>query len=233
MRTNIRLKLDMAGRAVEFCRAHPDDNPATAQVATRLNELVARANTLAQHQRATLVAGAAAVEQKSELRVAIEQKFSALMGIARVASVQHPDIAVHRRMPQPRTNEATFLTTVRVGVSEAKASKELLVPFGLTDTLLDDITADLDAYEAALGRQRNAHAAQVGAGAELAAVTDDIMGVVKNLDALHRLRFQKDRELHASWMSARNVAWRLPEPEAPASPTPAPAGSAPEVGKAA
>ena len=233
MRTNIRLKLDMAGRAVEFCRAHPDDNPATAQVATRLTELVTRANALATQQRTNLVAGAAAVDQKGEIRLAIEQKFSALMGIARAASVEHPDIAVHRRMPRPHANEATFLTAVRVAVSEAQASKELLLANGLTDALLDGLTADLDSYEAALGRQRNAHAAQVGAGAELSAITNDIMGVVKNLDSLHKVRFQKDRELHASWMSARNVAWRLAEPDAPASPTPEPTQPTPETGKAA
>jgi hypothetical protein len=92
------------------------------------------------------------------------------------------------------------------------------MPFGLTDALLGALTADLDAYDAAVSRQRNALTAQVGAGAELRAVTDDIMGVVKNLDALHRVRFRKDRELHAAWKSARNVAWRLPEPDTPAEP---------------
>jgi hypothetical protein len=42
----------------------------------------------------------------------------------------------------------------------------------------------------------------------------DIMEVVRNLDALHRIRFRDDPELKAAWKSARNVAWRVPEPEA-------------------
>lgn len=218
MQTNIRLKLDMAGRALEFCRAHPDDNPATGQVATRLNELVTQANKLVQQQRSGQTDASAAVNQKADLRLGIENHLAALIGIARAAAVEHPDIAVHRRRPRRRANEVTLLTTARVAIAEAMANKDLLMPFGLTDALLGALTADLDAYDAAVSRQRNALTAQVGAGAELRAVTDDIMGVVKNLDALHRVRFRKDRELHAAWKSARNVAWRLPEPDTPAEP---------------
>jgi hypothetical protein len=232
MRTHIRLKLDMAGRAAEFCRAHPDDNASSKQVADRLTELVARADTLAREQRGGVVAASAAVDQKSQLRGAIREHLASLVGIARAAAKEHPDITVHRRMPPARGNEVTFLTTARVAVAEAEALKETLAPFGLGDELLTTLNQELDAYQAALARQRTGVTTQVGAGAELANVTAAIMSVVKNLDAIHRIRFTGDQERLAAWYSARNVAWRtLPSAAAtPApAPTPAPSGDLPKA----
>jgi hypothetical protein len=211
MRTSIRLKLDMAGRAVEFCRAHSGDDPASKVVATRLDDPTTRANQLLQEQRTQQTTAAGAVSLKAELRDTLEESFGALVGIARVAAADHPDITVHRRKPRRRTNEATFLTTARVAVAESVEIKTILEPYGLTDALLQGITAGLDAFEAAVARQRNAIATQVGAGAELREVVHDIMAVVRNLDALHRVRFRDDPDLKAAWKSARNVAWRAPE----------------------
>ncbi|MDH5282996.1 MAG: hypothetical protein OEW80_03830 [Gemmatimonadota bacterium] len=211
MRTSIRLKLDMAGRAVEFVRAHPDDNPATTVVATRLTGLTARASQLLQQQRTPQLAVASSVSLKADLRDTLEEYFVSLVGIARAAAEDNPDISVHRRIPRRRTNEATFLTTARVAVAEAAGLKAVLEPYGFTDALLEAMNGDLDAYEAAISRQRNAAAAQVGAGAELRAVVEDVMGVVRNLDALYRVRFRDDADLRAAWKSARNVAWRAPE----------------------
>jgi hypothetical protein len=212
MKTNIRLKLDMAGRVQEFLLAHAAEDPAIAQVTARLGELVPRARELARTQRAAQMTEAAAVDQKDELRHAIEDGLASLVGIAKAAAEAHPDLTVHQRMPRRRPNAATLLTTARVAVTEAIASKERLAAYGMTDALLQSLTADLDAYEAAVSRQRNAQAAKVGAGAELAAVTADIMAVARNLDAIHRVRFRKDPELKAAWKSARNVAWPAPEP---------------------
>jgi hypothetical protein len=99
-------------------------------------------------------------------------------------------------------------------VAESVAVKAILESYGLTENLLEGMNGDLDAFEAAVARQRNALATQVGAGAELKEVVQDIMEVVRNLDALHRIRFRDDPELKAAWKSARNVAWRAPEPSA-------------------
>ena len=219
MQVNLRLRLDMAGRAVEFCHTHPDPDAATAPVVVRLTDLVIRAETLSLQQRTSLTVVAAAVSQKIQLRLGIENALAAIFGVARAAAVTHPNITVHRRLPRPRTNENTLLTMARVAVAEATAIKDQLAPYGLSDGMLTGLTADVDAYESEIARQRNALAAQVGASADLKGVASDIMKVIKNLDAIHRVRFNRDRELKAAWGSARNVAWRNPGPEVPADPT--------------
>ena len=214
----------MAGRAVAFIRARPDDNPVTAQVAARLVALTERADGLAQQQRAGQVGVSAATSEKADGRDAIQGDLGSLTGIARVAAKQHPDLTVHRRMPRRRVDEATLLTTARVAVAEARAARGLMTPFGLTDELLDSLTANIAAYDAALDRQRQSLSVQVGAGAELDVVAVAIMDVVRNLDALYRVRFRKDAEAMAAWKSARNVAWpgsataAEPAPASPATP---------------
>ena len=230
MKSFLRFILTMGGKAVTFVLGHPDDNPATAQVANRLVELVDRGEALALQQRTGQVAYSAATDQKADLRMKLENDLAALVGIARAAAKTHPDLTVHRRMPARRTNEPTFLTTVRVATTEARAAMALLVPFGFSEALLASLTTGLEAYDATLDRQASALAMQVGAGAELEAVASAIMDVVKNLDAVYRVRFQDDRELMAAWKSARNVPWRIPvraqEPESTPAPEIAPPRSA-------
>lgn len=218
METSIRLKLDMGNRADLFCKAHPDPDPVNMQVATRLTEHAGRANDLMLLYRTSEITAAAAVDQKAALRSSIELGLSALFGIGRAASATHHELTIHRRTPGRHASEVTLLTTTRVAVTQATASKDLLVPFGLTQDLLDGLTRDADAFEAEGTRQANAEAAKVGARAELKAVVAELMACVKNLDHIFKHRFKNDRELLAAWKSARNVAWPL-SPPAPTDPT--------------
>jgi hypothetical protein len=198
----------MGARAGEFCQAHPDSNPATAQVATRLVSLVGHSNELLLQHRTSELIATTAVERKNALRESIAEHLGSLAGISRVASASKPDLTVHRRLPRGKASEPTFLSTARVAVAEAAANKEVLLQHGMPVDLLDIMTAELDEFDAVLARQRNAIATAVGANAELESVAREIMGVVRHLDYLHRLRFKQDPDLRAAWKSARNVAWK-------------------------
>lgn len=227
MDTKFRIRLDMGGRVVVFCHSHPDDNPQTAPVVARVEEALARADVLQMQQRQSMTVVASAVNQKTESRLLIENALAALFGIAKAAVKEHPELSVHRRVPKPRSSEAELLQVAHVAVRDATAAKALLVPYGLTDALLEGLTADIAAYEAALERQRQALASQVGARGELKGVVADLMRAVKNLDAIHRLRFQKNRELRTAWKSVRHMPSPAPEPvpvaEQPSAPAPVPA----------
>ena len=212
MKTATRIKLDMAGRALEFSRAHPDQNPSTALVATHLGDLVERANTLAQQHHANTAAVAGAVTRKNQLRDLITVQLTALAGTSKVAAVTKPDLTLHRRQPRTRVGGGIFLTIARVAVAEATANRELFLKSGMPADLLETLTAELDEYEQLVAQQRNAAAAHVGAAAELESVTTDIMGVIRHLDVLNRLRFRGQAELIAAWRSARNATWPLDKP---------------------
>lgn len=207
MKTITRLQLNMAGSANAFCKAHPDPNPAGQSMAAQLDELVGRATALVQQQRASQAASTAAVERKAVLREALNVHFTSLVGIAKTAARTEPGVTIHLRLPRGRTNDAAFLALGRVAVAEATARKEAFLKLGMPEDLLERMTAELDQYDAAIIGQRGAVAAQVGAGAELSIVTQEILALLKHIDSLHRLRFRDDPELSAAWKSARNVAY--------------------------
>ncbi len=227
MDTNIRLKLGMADGALGFCRDHAEGDPAIAPVADRLGILVGRSKALLEQHRRGIIAGVTVVDDKVNLRVAIEEGMAALGGIARTASKSVPGITIHRRIPRPHASELTLVTNARVSVAEATANKEKLVPFGLDDAMLQSLSADVEAYSAAMVRQRKVRADQVGAAKDLKAISSEIIGVVKNLDAIYRVRFRKNPELRAAWKSARNVPWvtatkEVPDPVPTPTPPPTP-----------
>jgi hypothetical protein len=45
------------------------------------------------------------------------------------------------------------------------------------------------------------------AGAELGAVTGEIMGLVVQIDAINRFRFRNDAHMLSAWHSSRNCPW--------------------------
>ena len=125
--------------------------------------------------------------------------------------------------PSPWMIGATLVGAViaRVAVGEATALTEKLVPFGLDDVMLQSLQTDVEAFSAAMARQRKALRDQVGAAEDLRSISSEIITVVKNLDAVYRVRFKKNPELRRAWRTARNVRWVTSTREDPA-PDPAP-----------
>ncbi|MEO8634862.1 MAG: hypothetical protein ABI587_06255 [Gemmatimonadales bacterium] len=216
-----RLTLDAGGRGAAFCHTHPDTDPAAIAVATKLDATMGRAEILTGQQVASEQAVSAAVNTKEEIRLSMENGLAATYAISTVAAKTFPDLAIHRRRPRTHASEVTLLTSARVALAEAEANKDRLIPFGLTTAMLDTLRADIPAYGDAVLRQRNAHAAQVGAVSDLRQVCSEVVRLLKSLDAINRLRFKQDPEMLAAWKSARNVAWPTPDhlvPTPPANP---------------
>ncbi|HEX6104849.1 MAG TPA: hypothetical protein VFZ26_04655 [Gemmatimonadales bacterium] len=95
----------------------------------------------------------------------------------------------------------------RVATATALAHRELLQRYGMPESFPEDLGRMLDEFEAALNEKHAGRSAHVGAHADLYAVTAEVMGLVRQLDALNRFRFRNDAERLGAWRSARNVAW--------------------------
>ena len=90
-------------------------------------------------------------------------------------------------------------------LDEAVAQRELLLANGMASILLDDLRTVLDQYDESVEQAQAGRRAHVGAVAELAVVTSEIMEVVQMFDGLNRYRFRTNADLHAAWQSARNI----------------------------
>ena len=228
MKSTNRITLDAGGRAAAFCHTHPDTDPAAIAIIARLDIAMERAAMLTGQQLSSETIASAAVNTKTAIRFSLENGLAAIYAVSAVAAKKLPDLAIHRRRPKAHASEVNLLTAARVALAEAQVNKERLVAHGLTTTMLDTLAADIEAYGDALLRQRTAHTAQVGAVSDLKLVSQEVMRLLKTLDAIHRLRFKGDGELLAAWKSARNVAWPLADRIVPPTPiTPAPPVEAP------
>ena len=225
MNAKSRRRIEMGSRALDFSRAHPDASPGYAAAVTRLEERLARAEQLATQQREGTLKVRAATARKRELRRTMRQAhLSHLAQVAKVASRETPELAQKLVLKPGTTTYLAFRTAARGMAAEAQNQKELLEKHGLAETVLEDLLRTLDQFDAAVESGRGGFQSHVGASAELRAVADEIVQIVRVMDGLNRYRFLNDAELLATWESASNV---LAAPRN-GTPKPGPEGTPPD-----
>jgi hypothetical protein len=205
MNAVVRRRLEMAARARDFLRAHRTEVASEATALARLEELLARAETLAAQQQAGVVATRSATVQREELRREIQKFLRFLVGVGAVGAKGTPVLAEQFRLPPTNANNQAFLTRARVMLQEATTHRDVLMSLGLSVSLLDDLAAALGEFEKTLEATRSGRRDHVGASADLDAVATEIAEQVRLLDGLVRYRFGDNAELMGAWISARNV----------------------------
>ena len=217
MKATTRRKLEMGKRALDFSRAHPEATPGYTATVTRLEGLLARADTLAAHQRDWIGTQRSATERKRELRrTLVRSHLRHLTGVARVAAAEDPGLT-QKFLLRGASTYFAFRAAARSMAAEAVANKEVLEKHGLSETVLGGLTQALDQLDAAMDQSDSGNLAHVGASSELERVASEVVQVVTVMDGLNRARFGKDSDPMAAWESARNVV-ATPRPGAEAVP---------------
>jgi hypothetical protein len=218
MNAKTRRRIEMGTRALNFSRAHPDASPGYATTLSRLEQQLGRAEELITRQRDGIAQVRGATMQKHDLRRTMRR--TQLMHLARVAegaAKELPDLAQKFVLAPEQTPYMEFRAAAHAMVAEAQNQKELLVKHGLADTLLESLIQTLGQFDQAVEQGSEARRAHVGASAELDAIADEIVYLVKVMDALNRFRFAENAEVLAEWESASNTFGPLrpagPKPE--------------------
>jgi hypothetical protein len=207
MHINIRRKLDMAVRVRDFCQSHPDPNEGYILAVARLDVCIRRADAMAEQQIQGRQVVAGAVRTITDLREELYAGLSLLAGLMPVASAEDPGLSGAILRPDIHGSHDRFVTFCRVAAETAQRQQELFSRLGMPPEFLEQFRTLLDRYDEMINQHHAGRGAHVGATAELSAVTDEIMRLVRQLDALNRFRFKHDPELLAAWKSARDVAW--------------------------
>jgi hypothetical protein len=228
MNATSRRKIEMGTRALEFSRAHPDADPGYSVAAAKLEQLVARAGQLAAAQRDGQIDVRAASARKEALRRAmLELPIAHLAQVGRVAAREEHELGRTFRFKPGASTFLAFRTAARSMVAEAETHREVLVKYGLAQSVLEQFGTMLDQFDAALALGNDGRAAHIGATRELRAVASEIVQTVRVMDGLNRQRFQADGQLLGSWISASTV---LGSPRSSSEVTPAPVGEIPAAG---
>jgi hypothetical protein len=210
-------RIEMGARALEFSRAHPDSESGMVTAATRLEQLLARATKTATAQREGLVRVRAASAQKEELRrtmLAVHIRHLAEAG--RAAAREEPELGKTFRFRPEASTYFAFRTAARSMAKAAQEHRELLVKYGLSESVLEEFVQLLDQLDEAVVLGHEGRAAHVGATRDLKAGAFEIVRTVRVMNGRNRQRFAQDEQLLGSWISASTVPARsrsVAEPE--------------------
>lgn len=211
-----RRKLDMGDRALNFSNAHPDPSPGYAAALAGLQQRLTRARQLEEIQQDGTNQRKAANRRKSELRHQMQKtQLRHIARVAQVAAQEHPDLNGKLVLRSPIQPFRSFRALAGTMLAEAQVDKELLVKYGLADTVLTGLVDSLDQFDRAIGESTDALRAHVGARAELDVLGDQIVDIVGVMDALNRYRFRDNPAILAEWDSVSNLVTPVHTPPTP------------------
>jgi hypothetical protein len=211
----------MGTRALNFSRARPDASAGYTEALSRLEQSLTRAEQLAIQQRDGFSKVRAATVQKRDLRRTMRRTH--LLHLARVAEAAgkvSPELEQKFLLTPEATPYLAFRTAARGIVAEAQNQKELLVKHGLLEPVLESLSHALDDFDRAVEQGADGRRAHVGASAELDAVAEELVQVVRLMDGTNRFRFADDAESLAAWESSSNTFGPVRSTVAKPSPTP-------------
>jgi hypothetical protein len=206
MKSRTRRRIEMGRSVLAFCEAHPDTSAGHAKTLSSLKEALDRAAELIRLQRDGFADVRGATVQKRDLRrIIVRTQLRHVVRVAELAASEVPEVLQKFVLPREQIPYLEFQAAAHALVAEALNQTELLVKHGLAETLLEDLVKNLELFDKAMGQSTDARRTHVTASAELDAIGDEIVHLVKVMDTLNRSRFHGSVELLAAWESASNV----------------------------
>ena len=196
----------MGASAAKFSRGRPDQSQGYEAALSGVEERLARAEVAVAEQRSGLLEVHACAVRKQELRRTIREAHLAhIAQVAKATRREAPLVPLNFVFKPGIGTHAAFQTTARAFLTEAEAQRELLVRYGLVETVLTELRQSLDQFDAAMVGGAEARARHVRASAEIRRLADEVVQGVKVLDGFNRVRFRDIPEVLAAWRSVSNV----------------------------
>jgi hypothetical protein len=224
MKSRTRRRIEMGLSVVAFSEANPDTSAGYATTLASLKDRLARAAELIRLQRDGFAGARGATVQKHDLRrIIVRTQLRHVAQVAELAANEVPEVLQKFVLPREQIPYLEFQAAAHALLAEALNHKELLVQHGFAETLLTDLVKNLELFDQAMGQSTDARRTHVTASAELDAIGDAIVHLVKVMDTLNRSRFHNSVQLLAAWESASNVFGPVqPSGEEPAGPEKSP-----------
>ena len=196
----------MAVRVRDFCRAHPPADANHASVPGRLEETIGRMEALMEQQVGGFLSKRSSVVRRKELRRRLYHGLLRhLVTIAGSAAREKPELGERFELPSPNASHKLFRTVARRMLEQGQAERELLLKHGLAATLLEELSAAIDQFDASVAETSTGTLSHVVARAELEELSDEVMRLVGMLDGINRYRFERDPQLLVAWKTAKHV----------------------------
>jgi hypothetical protein len=126
----------------------------------------------------------------------------------------------------PEDNDKELLNAARALARNALPLKAQFIAHEMPEDFLEDLAADIAAFEAAIAKQSDSRGGHVAAGEVLDDLFDEGTDLQRDLDGFMRNKFANNAEVLAEWTRASHVerAPRRKKPEGPSTPPPTTSG---------
>ncbi len=208
MKDKQRFIAEMFMRVSEFGVAKTAQFPAPTLGGRLLADLnVVRAELDAQAARQS--SGRSSAKQgtttRQEAREDLREDLEAISRTARAMSEDVPGLEDKFRRPHVRSSDQALLAAARAIAADAVPFKQTFIDYGLPSDFLEDLSADIAAFETAINAQESGRRGHVTATAAIDEIIERGMKIVRRLDAIVRNTFRDDPASLAAWLSARHV----------------------------
>lgn len=221
----------MAVRVDKFFDAHPSADPNHGSVLGRLKQAIGRMEVLVAQQVGGFLSKRSSVVRRKELRRRLYHGLLRhLVTIAGSAAREKPELMEKFELPSTSASHKLFRTVARRMLEQGHSERELLLRHGLGATLLEELSAAIDQFDASVAETSSGTLDHVAARAELEELSDEVMRLVGMLDGINRYRFERDPQLLVAWKTAKHVV-SGPQVEPVVAPTPTPEGVQPASGE--
>ena len=150
-----------------------------------------------------------------------------LAQIGALAAREQHELGKTFRFKPTAESYVAFQSAARAMFNEAQSHKEVLVKYGLSESVLVEFGKMLDEFDAAVRLGAEGRMTHTAATRELEALTREAGRLVRAMDARNRIRFRNDLPALEQWVSARTV---LGTPRGSAESEPVVEGGAPDAG---
>jgi hypothetical protein len=225
MRDAQRRTSEMVLRMRAFGQERTANFPAQsygAQLFAELNDIAAELMQHAKTQTSKRSAARQGTTSKSAALAAIIEDVEAMSRTARAIAITNPGVAELFRLPRG-SNAQVWLSTAHAFATDAVAYKDEFIKFGLPADFIEDLTADIAAYEAAETEQSHSTGAHVAATQAIDTVLERALTLKRQLDAVVRNTYRNDPAALAAWLSATHIERPPKRRQKATKPTDAPA----------
>lgn len=186
MRKDIRRKLSMAARALDFAVAHPSTDVSYNTLVGRLKDRLARADQLANLQENGTSDERAAQAHRMDVRGTLEVHLRHLVEVASVAAEDHPELKTMFQAPRSGAALKVVITKAKALLEIAVPQKELFASIGMGDTFLDELTAAVNEFDRSATDAHTGRRDHVGASTDLPVATEDCLKMVRLFNGIYR-----------------------------------------------
>jgi hypothetical protein len=214
----------MLGSALSFSHGRPDTDAGQLLLVTKLESVQAQMTEAAAAQRAGLVdVRTGSLEKRRIRREMLAGPIAHVVEIGALAAHDHPELAAKFKYRPARPTYADHLTAARGIKAAADEHQAVLMPYGLSESVMELYQQLLEQFELAIKLRLDGRGLRAGATSRLDALAAEGRRLVRAMDARNRSRFRTDEQALAAWIDASTV--RRPDSADPAAtPEPDPAG---------